>query len=82
MKEGNFLTESEYNHWMGVARFLRGWEYSRLVETFGDVPYYDDEVATDDYDMQFKARDPRSMVMNNVLEDFKFAMANVREDDG
>ena len=82
MKESNYLTESEYNHWMGVARFLRGWEYSRLVQTFGDVPYYDDEVATDDYDMQFKARDPRSMVMNNVLEDFKFAMANVREDDG
>ena len=79
MKEGGYLTESEYNHWMGVARFLRGWEYSRLVETFGDVPYYDDEVATDDFDTQFKDRDPRSMVMNNALEDFKFAIANVRE---
>lgn len=82
MKEGNYLTEDEYNHWMGVARFLRGWEYSRLVYSFGDVPYYDKEVPSDDMDMQFKARDPRSMVMNKCLEDFQFAMNNVREDDG
>jgi hypothetical protein len=82
MKEGGYLTDSEYNHWMGVARFLRGWEYSRLVYTFGDVPYYDAVIAPDDLDTQFKARDPRSMVMNKVLDDFKFAIENVRENDG
>ena len=26
MKEGNYLNDEEYNHWMGVARFTRGWE--------------------------------------------------------
>ena len=82
MKEGNYLTDEEYNHWMGVARFLRGWEYSRLVLSFGDVPYFDKEVASDDMETQFKARDPRSEVMNKCLEDFQFAIANVRENDG
>lgn len=39
------LEEETYNHWMGVARFFRGFEYCRLVETFGDVPYYGNPLA-------------------------------------
>lgn len=35
------LTEEAYNHWMGVARFFRAFEYHRLVWSFGDVPYFD-----------------------------------------
>lgn len=39
----NILTTEEYNHWLGVGRFFRGLEYARLVNVFGDVPYYDRE---------------------------------------
>lgn len=76
------FTEAEYNHWMGVARFFRGWEYSKLVCSFGDVPYYDHVVPSNDKDEQFKARDPRIEIMKKCKEDFDFAMANVRENDG
>lgn len=82
MKEGGKLTEEAYNHWMGVARFFRGWEYSRFVESFGDVPYYDHVVATDDLDEMYKDRDPRTTVMDGVKADFDFAIANVRANDG
>ena len=82
MKEKGKLNDEAYNHWMGVARFFRGWEYSLLVCSFGDVPYYDKEVGSADLDMQYKARDPRVEVMKKVMEDFDFAMANVRVDDG
>ncbi len=82
MKENGSLSEEAYNHWMGVARFFRGWEYSRLVESFGDVPYYDKTIDTGDFDAQFKDRDPRTTVMDNVLADFEFAMNNVRQNDG
>lgn len=82
MKEKGALTDEAYNHWMGVTRFFRGWEYCRFVQSFGDVPYYSEEVSTSDYDNMYKDRDPRSYVMTQVLEDFKFAMNNVRENDG
>ena len=29
-------TQEEYNHWMGVARFFRAYEYSTIVQSFGD----------------------------------------------
>ena len=82
MKEEGRLNDEQYRHWMGVARFFRGWEYSRFVQSFGDVPYYDHVVRTDDPDDQYKDRDPRSMVMDACLEDFNYALDNVRTNDG
>ncbi|MBQ7018886.1 MAG: RagB/SusD family nutrient uptake outer membrane protein [Bacteroidales bacterium] len=82
MKEQGKLKDEPYNHWMGVARFLRAFEYSRLVVTFGDVPYYDEVVGSADLDSQFKPRDPRTTVMSNVLADLEFAVNNIRENDG
>lgn len=82
MKEEGRLNDEQYRHWYGVARFFRGWEYSRFVESFGDVPYYDHVVRTDDPDDQYKDRDPRSVVMDACLEDFNYALDNVRTNDG
>ena len=82
MKENGRLTDEQYNHWNGVARFFRGWEYSRFVQSFGDVPYYDHVVATNDEADMYKDRDPRSLVMDACLEDFNYALDNVRTNDG
>ena len=82
MKEAGKINDEAYNHWMGAARFFRAFEYSRLVRSFGDVPYYAEVVGSADIDSQFKARDPRTTVMSNVLEDLQFAVNNLRADDG
>lgn len=82
MKEEGRLTDEQYNHWNGVARFFRAWEYCRFVQSFGDVPYYDHVVATDDADDMYKDRDPRTLVMDACLEDFNYALNNVRANDG
>ena len=78
----DILTEEQYNHWMGIGRFFRGMEYARLVNVFGDVPYYDTEVLNTDKDALYKDRTPRNEVMDAVYDDFDFAMKNVRLDDG
>lgn len=78
MYENGILTDEQYNHWNGVARFFRGYEYSRLVLSFGDFPYYDAVVASNDFDAQYKPRDKRETVMTHVMEDFDYALANVR----
>lgn len=76
------LGDEAKNHWLGVTRFFRALEYSRFVQRFGDVPWYDAPIESNDYDQLYKARDPRTTVMDNVLEDLKFASQNVRVDDG
>ncbi len=82
MHDNGKLTDEAYNHWNGVARFFRGWEYSRFVESFGDVPYYDHVVEPNNKDEMYAPRTPRSEVMSKVKEDFDYAMANVRDNDG
>ncbi|SHE85540.1 RagB/SusD family nutrient uptake outer membrane protein [Flavisolibacter ginsengisoli] len=76
------ISEEAYNHWMAVAKFFRGFEYSRLVSVFGDVPYFDKEVSNTDLATLYKDRDDRGVVMDKVYDDFKFVLANIRVDDG
>lgn len=76
------LDADSYNHWVAVARFFRGFEYSRLVRVFGDVPYYGAVVNDDDWDQLYKDRDERGFVMDQVYDDFKFVMQNIRVNDG
>lgn len=75
------LTEEQYNHWLGIGRFFRGLEYARLVNVFGDVPYYGTELLNTDKDEIYKDRTPRNEVMDQVYEDFDFAMNHVRKHD-
>lgn len=83
MFERELLTEAQYKHWLGVARFFRGLEYMRLVATFGDVPYYDIPLYMEtDPDILYKDRDSRDAVVDKIYEDFDYALKNVRQDDG
>ncbi len=76
------LPAEAYNHWVGIGRFFRAMAYSDLVLTYGDVPYYDKPVSDTDFDALFKDRTPRKDVMDAVYEDLKFALENVRLNDG
>ena len=78
----DILSAEEYSHWMGIARLYRGLEFARLVNTYGDVPYYDHVVKTSDLDDLYKDRTPRNEVMDNVYDDFEYALANIQLNDG
>lgn len=76
------LTEEAMNHWIGIGRFFRGMQYANLVFAYGDVPWYDKRLETSNRDEMFKDRDPRSTVVGHIIEDFEFALKNVRKEDG
>lgn len=76
------LNAEAKNHWLGVARFLRGMEYGKLVSRFGDVPWYSEALSNTDYESLYKAREPRTTIMDKVLEDLQFACQNIRKTDG
>jgi hypothetical protein len=75
---GTFLEDEPYKHWSAVARFFRGYEYSRLVSVFGDVPYYDHVPLESETDLLYKDRDDRTVVMDKVYDDFVYVLDNMR----
>lgn len=76
------LSKEACAHWTGVAKFFKALEYSRLVASFGDVPYFEKDFNEKQYDVMYKDRTPRGEVMDSVYQNFKFALDNVRKNDG
>lgn len=59
-----------------LARFFRAWFYFEKVKMYGDVPWYDHTLGSDDEDL-YKARDSRELVMQNMLLDIDYAIDNL-----
>lgn len=70
------LDESVKNNYIGLARFFRAYFYYQKVLRFGDVPWIDRTLAVDD-ELLYAPRDPRTLVMDKVLEDLDFACENI-----
>lgn len=70
------LPERTRNNYSGVARFFRAWFYFEKVKRYGDVPWIDKALAVTDSAL-YRGRDSRAMVMDKVLEDLDFAIANI-----
>lgn len=79
---GTILTPEAKAHWTGIGRFFRGYRYAELVQAYGDVPYYTREILDIELDELYKDRTPRNEVMDGVYDDWKFALQNVRLNDG
>ena len=60
---------------IGEARFLRGYVYFGLIQTFGDVPYIDKALALDE--MEGITRTPRAEVYAKIMQDFDFAISKL-----
>lgn len=75
------ISQQLIDQYAAEARLFRGWFYADKVSKFGDVQWVDHELTTDSEEL-FGARDPREMVMGNVLEDLNFASQNLPDDWG
>ena len=76
------ISAEAYNHWMAVAKFFKSYSYCRLVERFGDVPYFETQPEATDFDELYKDRDSRIFVMDKVYDMSKDVLANMRTNDG
>lgn len=70
------ISEGVRNHYNGLARFFRAWFYFDKVKRFGDVPWINKPFSVDDPGL-FNGRDPRTLVMDSVLADLKYACDNI-----
>lgn len=73
------IPQEALDHFEGLARFFRARFYVEKVKRYSDVPWYDQVLKTDDEEALFKGRDDRSMVVDQIFEDFQFAVDNIRE---
>lgn len=72
---------SEINHYVGEIKFFRAYEYFNKVKTFGDVPWINKELNVNDSSYLFKPRDPQQLVVDSILSDLNFAVANLKIPD-
>ena len=70
------VPERVRNNYNGIARFFRAWFYFEKVKRYGDVPWMDKPLGVDDPAL-YGARDSRTVVMDRILEDLDFAIANI-----
>lgn len=70
------ISQTARNHYQGIARFFRAYFYYDKVINYGDVPWYNKALETNDSSL-YKPRDPRAMVMDSVLADLNFAANNI-----
>ena len=61
----------------GVAQFFRAYFYFVKVRRYGDVPWYDQVLGSEDQELLAKARDSREFVMDRVLKDFEDAATSL-----
>jgi hypothetical protein len=72
------MSDDAKNHYKGIARFFRAFEYANLVKRYGDVPWIDTYLDQSQTEEIYKPRTPRDEVVDNILADLEFAAANVR----
>lgn len=64
-----------------VSRFFRAFFYFEKVKRFGDVPWYEHEMETNDAAL-YNPRDSREFVMQRMLEDVDYAIENLPSKSG
>ena len=70
------VPENIRNNYMGIARYFRAYFYLERVKRFGNVPWIGKPLDIDD-EALMAGRDSRELVMDSVLADLNFAIANI-----
>jgi hypothetical protein len=74
--------QADIDHYMGIARYFRALLYIDAVKNFSDVPWYDVVIPSNDEEALYKTQDSRELVVDKIMEDLEFAVANIKPDMG
>ena len=69
-------------HYVGLTRLERAiWYYSQ-VKKYNSLPWYSTALSDTDEELLYKARDPRTLVVDSIMADLDYAVANMSENMG
>lgn len=81
LEYGQLSSDTEsYKEYAAVARFFRAYFYYEKLKRFGDVPWVDHSLASDEEQL-YAARDNRETIMTHMIEDLDYAVENLRTRD-
>ena len=88
LRKINFLLEHVDNcpdkavvrKYTGVARFFRAVWYSNMMKRFGEVPWIDHVLSSNDPDLM-RPRDSRDFLMDKILEDIDYSIEVFKKDN-
>lgn len=75
-KNAKGMTNALKNNYIGIARFFRAYFYFNMVQNYGDVPWYSQALDPSDTSL-YKPKDSRVLVMDSVIADLDYAIANI-----
>ena len=78
----NYLLENSHqaddiavrNEYDALAKFFRAYFYFEKMKRFGDVPWFNEVLGSDD-ERLFKPRDSRTLIADSIMQDLDFAIA-------
>lgn len=70
----NCKDENARKQYDGVAYFFRAYFYFNMLKRFGEVPWYDQPLESDQDELLNKPRDSREIIIEKVLEDLDKAV--------
>jgi len=71
------LPDASKAKYSAIARLMRAYNYFLLVKRYGDVQWQDHVIMSSDDELVTGPRDDRDYVMDKVLEDLDYAIANI-----
>ncbi len=69
---------TEINQYVGEIKFFRANEYFNKIKTFGDVPWINKDLNVNDTAFLYKPRDPQKLIIDSIISDLNFAVANLK----
>lgn len=67
------VEESVKNEYAAEVRFFRAWFYFERVVKYGDIPWVDRALTTEDTEILYGGRTPRNEVIDHVIDDLTYA---------
>ena len=72
------VDEDTRNNYLGIARWFRAYFYYDKLVTYGEVPWFANEIQSYQTDVMYKERDSRDVIIRNMIEDLDFAYEHIQ----
>lgn len=78
--DGSQMTDKDKEHWRSIGYFFRAYAYFELLKNYGDLPWLEHSLKTNDGNIIYGKKDSRELVANNMLQNLQYAEKNIYPD--
>lgn len=72
------IPEVDKKHWKSVAYFFKAYNYTELINKYGDITWVENSLPDNDQETLFGPRTHRDVVAKKILDLLQYAEANIK----